>query len=240
MNIINIATYRFVTLPTTTLPSLRDTLKKQCADLGLKGTILLSEEGINLFVAGYREAIEAFKTFLDTLPPFQQMTYKESLSATVPFKKLFVKIKKEIIRMDMPDIQPEKFTAPHLAPEQLKQWYDEGKDMVVLDTRNDYEYAIGTFENAVKLDLKHFRNFPEVIENLPEDLKNKPIVTFCTGGIRCEKAAAYMVKQGFKEVYQLDGGILNYFEKCGSEHYEGECFVFDDRITLDANLAKDC
>lgn len=240
MNIINIASYRFVSLTAKELPELRNTLKNKCGDLTLKGTILLSTEGINLFLAGSRLSVDAFKNFLDTIPQFQHLTYKESVSTEVPFKKMFVKIKNEIIRMDMPDIQPEKFTAPHMTPEMLKQWYDEGREMVVLDTRNQYEYEIGTFENAVSLQLNHFRNFPKAIKNLPEEAKNKPIITFCTGGIRCEKAAALMIKEGFKEVYQLDGGILNYFEKCGSEHYKGECFVFDDRITLDASLTKDC
>lgn len=240
MNIINISAYRFVTLAVTQLPELRTNLKNKCNELGLKGTILLGTEGINLYLAGERALIDAFKQFLDAMPAFQQMTFKESLSAEVPFKKMLVKIKKEIIRMDMPNIQPEKFTAPHLSPEELKKWYDEGHDMVVLDTRNDYEYEIGTFENAVKMDLKHFRNFPKALKNLPEEMKNKPVVTFCTGGIRCEKAAALMLQEGFKQVYQLDGGILNYFDKCGGEHYVGECFVFDDRITLDASLTKDC
>lgn len=240
MKIINISAYRFVTLAIAQLTELRIKFKDKCNELRLKGTILLSTEGINLYLAGERAAIDGFKSFLDTLPAFCQMTYKESLSTDVPFKKMLVKIKKEIIRMDMPDIQPEKFTAPHLSPEELKKWYDEGRDMVVLDTRNDYEYEVGTFENAVKMDLKHFRNFPQALKNLPETMKSKTIVTFCTGGIRCEKAAAFMIKEGFTQVYQLDGGILNYFDKCGSEHYEGECFVFDDRITLDASLTKDC
>jgi UPF0176 protein len=236
MNIINIATYRFITLATAELPFLRDTLKRKCTELALKGTILLSTEGVNLFLAGTREGVDGFKDFLNSLPPFQDLTYKESVSAEIPFKKMFVKIKKEIIRMDMPDIQPEKFTAPHLSPEALKQWYDEGRDMVILDTRNTFEYEIGTFKNAVQVNLKHFRDFPAALETLPEEFQNKPIVTFCTGGIRCEKAAALMIKKGFKEVYQLDGGILNYFEKCGDAHYEGDCFVFDDRITLNSNL----
>lgn len=240
MNIINISSYRFVTLTAAQLTELRTNIKNTCDELGLKGTILLSTEGINLYLAGEQAPIDAFKSFIDAMPAFQQMTYKESLSANVPFKKMFVKIKKEIIRMDMPHIQPEKFTAPHLSPEELKNWYDEGRDMVILDTRNDYEYEIGTFDKAVKMDLKHFRNFPKALKNLPEEMKNKPIVTFCTGGIRCEKAAALMLKEGFKQVYQLDGGILNYFDKCGGEHYVGECFVFDDRITLDASLTKDC
>jgi predicted sulfurtransferase len=149
-----------------------------------------------------------------------------------------VRLKKEIISMGCPEIEPEKQTAPHLEPVDFKQWYDEGKDMIVLDTRNDYEIRLGTFEAAMDLGIDHFRQFPEAIKKLPESFKKKPVVTFCTGGIRCEKAAELMKREGFEQVYQLNGGIINYFEQCGGDHYEGECFVFDKRVALDPALQE--
>ena len=129
-------------------------------------------------------------------------------------------------------------TGQHLSAHEFKRWYDENKDMIVLDTRNDYEVALGTFKNAMDLNIETFRAFPDAVQELSDEIKDKPVVTFCTGGIRCEKASQYMINQGFKEVYQLDGGILKYFEECGGEHYDGECFVFDKRVSLDSSLSE--
>lgn len=236
---INISSYRFVSLPAEQLESIRSDLLEYTRGHGLKGSILLATEGINLFVSGTQDQINAFHDKLCSYPYFSGIHFKESPSVEAPFKRMLVKIKPEIIKMGVPDIEPERFTAPHLAPELFKQWYEEGREMIVLDTRNNYETSAGMFENSIELDIRKFHQFPEAIEQL-DNLKQTetPIVTLCTGGIRCEKAAALMIKKGFKNVYQLDGGILNYFEKCGGEFYNGECFVFDKRITVDCTLGE--
>lgn len=236
-SIINISGYKFVNLNADKLLGLRAYLIDKSSELSLKGTILLSTEGINIFLAGEETNVIAFKTVIREISEFEDLTFKESLSETQPFKKMYVKLKQAIIPFTDPDIKPELSTAPHLSPETFREWLDQHKDVLVLDTRNTYEIVYGTFENAVHLDLRHFKDFAQALEKLPENLKHKPIVTFCTGGIRCEKAAALMQKQGFTEVYQLDGGILNYFEKCGGTHYQGSCFVFDERIALKPDLS---
>lgn len=238
MNFINIAAYRFINLEAEKLIPIQTALRSETHKLGLKGTILLSTEGINLFLAGDYPVIQSFKSYLDTISAFSNLTYKESTSEGQPFDKMVVKIKKEIIPLGLEHIQPEKYTAPYVSPETLKEWYSTGHDMLILDTRNDYEIDYGTFKDAVNLNIKHFRDFPEAIQQLPASAKSTPIVTFCTGGIRCEKAAAFMMEQGFKEVYQLDGGILNYFEKCSEAFYDGSCFVFDKRVAVDPSLTE--
>lgn len=230
MNILNIAAYRFITLDE--LPTLKIALKAKCAALQLRGTILLSPEGINLMLSGPTENIRTFQHYLEQDSRFCQLHYKKDSSENYTFKKLMIKIKKEIISLNKPEINPEKTQAPYVKPQELKQWLDEKRDIVLIDTRNDYEAHVGTFENAKVLPLKHFRDFPKTIQQLDESLKQKTIVTFCTGGIRCEKAALVMQQMGFENVYQLEGGILDYFTACGSAHYQGECFVFDERISV--------
>ena len=231
-SILNIAAYRFVSLEKAHLPSWQRILKKQAVDSVLKGTILLSEEGINLFLAGLAEDIAQFKDFLAGFAEFNQLTYRESWSEHRPFKRLLVKIKKEIISMGQPNIQPEKYSAPYIDPHTLREWFAQGRKMLVLDTRNQYEFEYGAFEQAVSLNLKNFRSFPEAVSGLPAVAPEVPIVTFCTGGIRCEKAALWLKKQGYSQVYQLQGGILNYFAECGREFFRGECFIFDERVTI--------
>lgn len=235
MKIVNIAAYKFVTLKEAALPQWRIELKEKALQCDLKGTILLSTEGINLILAGSHNDIDAYKNFLERYSVFQGLFYKESFSDYKPFTRMLVRLKKEIISMGRPEIEPEQKTAPRLSPQAFKQWYQEKRDMIVLDTRNDYEFEMGTFENAVDLNLETFRAFPDAIDLLPDSMKEKPVVTFCTGGVRCEKAAQLMLDKGFKEVYQLDGGILNYFEQCGGDFYHGECFVFDQRVALDSD-----
>lgn len=237
MKILNIAFYRFVAL--SSLPERRVIFRERCHSLGLKGTILLSEEGINGFLAGTADSIRAFQSFLLEMPVFSGMTFKESESSRIPFGRMRVKLKKEIISMGHVDIRPESFTAPRVSAEELCRWMDEKRDIVVLDTRNTYEIEKGTFENAIDLDIQTFRKFPEKLMALPQAVREKPVVMFCTGGIRCEKATAFALKQGFREVYQLDGGILKYFEECGGKHYRGGCFVFDERVALDEKLEAD-
>lgn len=237
MTIINVSAYKFMPLPEQELPIWRETLKTYGRSQGLKGTILLSTEGINLFVAAPEADLNAFLDFLQTVHPFGELPVKFSPSEDQPFSRFLVKIKKEIISMGCDEVVPHEKTAPHLDAKDLEAWYKNNKDMLVLDTRNTYEVKLGTFENAKDLNIESFRDFPKALQQL-EAYKDKPIVTFCTGGIRCEKAAELMLQKGFKEVYQLNGGILKYFEEVGADHYDGECFVFDKRVAVNADLEE--
>lgn len=230
----NIAFYQFV--PLENLPGLRQTLRSLTRELGLKGTILLAPEGINGFLAGPQPAIGRFWATLTAMSPFQKLTCKQSISAAAPFARMLVKLKKEIIPMGSPDIQPNRETGPRVEPEDLCRWLDEGREVILIDTRNDYELAQGTFQGAVDLKIRKFREFGDALARLPSEIKKKPVVMFCTGGIRCEKATAYAMKHGFENVFQLEGGILKYFEKCGNKHYDGDCFVFDERVALNSDL----
>jgi|ERR1043165_124260 UPF0176 protein len=238
LSIINISAYRFVQLSSDILLKLQISLKAKAKELGLKGTVLLSVEGINLFISGENDAISAFQNFLNTYSYFHNLEFKKSFSNFQPFKKMLVKLKKEIISFGIDSINPTKYTAPYITPEMLNIWLENRPELVLLDTRNTFEIEFGTFKNAINLHLEKFRDFPDAIKKLPKKLKQLPIVTFCTGGIRCEKASAYLLDNGYQEVYQLEGGILNYFEKCGENHFEGLCFVFDERESLTSNLEK--
>ncbi len=234
--IINVSAYCFMEL--TNLQELKGMLKNKATKLDLKGTILLAHEGINLFLAGTRSAIEEMTTYLTMLLTLPGIDFKESVSEQAPFKRLLVKIKKEIISMGVPEIRPSKFKAPYITAKELKDRLDNDPNLIVLDTRNDYEIKLGKFKNSLELPIRTFRAFPDSVKNLDESLKDKTIVTCCTGGIRCEKAASFMISQGFKDVYQLHGGILKYFEECGEAHYEGDCFVFDQRVALNPDLVE--
>ncbi|HEY3664233.1 MAG TPA: rhodanese-like domain-containing protein, partial [Chthoniobacterales bacterium] len=204
----------------------------------MRGTILLSPEGINLFVAAERSACDRLLVRLRSLPGLEDLVVKVSESDHQPFNRMLVKIKKEIIAFGVDGIDPACCPAPRVEPRQLKQWLDEGRAITLLDTRNSYETRLGTFRGARTLGLDHFREFPIASSTLPEQLKDQPLVTFCTGGIRCEKAAPLLEKAGFRNVFQLDGGILNYFQQCGGAHFEGDCFVFDKRVALDPSLRE--
>lgn len=234
--ITNISTYRFAEL--SGLKALRAELVAQCKAWDLKGTILLSPEGINLFVAGAAESIGLLLAKLRGIAGLESLEPKVSVSATQPFKRMLVRLKKEIIAFGVPEVSPAHHTSPKLAPRELKRWLDEGRPVTLLDTRNDYEVKLGTFKGALIPNIDTFRGFPAAVRRLPEDLKDQPVVMFCTGGIRCEKAGPFMEMQGFKQIYQLDGGILKYFEECGGAHYDGECFVFDQRVGLDPALRE--
>ncbi len=236
MDIINTSAYKFVGLTHYDLAALRETFLTKGQALELKGTVLLSNEGINLNLAGRKDNIENYQTFLASHPELNDLQYKDSVSPNIPFRRMLVKVKKEIIKFSQENINPQAKPAPYVTPEELKSWYAENKDMVVLDTRNTYEYKLGKFKDAITPPIESFTDFANYVKQLPNDLKEKTVVTYCTGGIRCEKAAVYMQQQGFKNVFQLDGGILNYFEQCGNDFYEGECFVFDKRIGVDATL----
>ena len=234
MHILNVAAYRFVALDQ--LPELRAAFKARGQALELRGTILVAAEGINLFLAGAAAKVEAFVETLRADARFSAIEVKRSWSAEQAFDRLLVKIKHEIVSMRRPEINPSQTPAPRVAPQELRRWLDEGRDVVLLDTRNQFEVEVGTFDRALSIGLKRFSDFPRATPALSELLQDKPVVTFCTGGIRCEKAAPWLISRGLRHVYQLDGGILNYFEQCGGAHFHGECFVFDQRVALAPDL----
>ena len=230
---INIAGYRFVDLPNR--DELRLPFQNKCESLGLLGTILLSHEGINFFLSGREDAIDGFLDHLERDERFIDIPLKVSYSEEVAFRKMNVRLKKEIISMGIDEVKPAEFTGPTISPEELKLWLDEGREVTLLDTRNDYEIRLGTFENAVDFGLSTFRGFPEAVLNSSLN-KQKPVVMFCTGGIRCEKASAVMLNAGFGDIRQIEGGILGYFEAVGGAHWNGDCFVFDRRVAVDPQL----
>jgi UPF0176 protein len=240
MSVLNISTYKFVAL--NDRESLRDRLQQLCDALQLKGTILLAPEGINIFLAGAASAIHGFLDQLRQDARFADIQAKESWSDSAPFKKMRVRLKKEIITMKVPDIRPEEHRAETVSPARLKSWLDrghddEGREIVMIDTRNVFEVEAGTFLNALDFGIERFSQYPQAIAAHQQDLASKSVVTFCTGGIRCEKAVLYMNKLGMQNVFQLDGGILKYFEEVGGAHWSGNCVVFDDRNALDPRLA---
>ena len=219
------------------LLGLRVRLRNTCQRLDLKGTVLLASEGINLFIAGHPPDIKNFKKYLSEVVGISGLCYQQGVCGQDPFNRMLVKLKKEIISMGCPEIEPRKHTAPRISPAELKQWLESRRgDFVLLDTRNDYEVSVGTFETAEHLELDSFREFPDRVVDFPPEWKEKDIVTFCTGGIRCEKASALLLTRGYQKVYQLDGGILGYFAENGGAHYQGDCFVFDWREAVDGNL----
>lgn len=232
----NISCYKFARL--SDLKSLKAELLAACKQRDLKGTILLASEGINLFLAGPRPAVDEVVAIIRAIPGLEDLAPKYSDSDHQPFNRMLVRIKKEIIAFGVDGIDPASRTSPKLKAAELKQWLDEGRPVTLFDTRNDYEVKLGTFKNAVPAKIDSFREFPRAVAELPEKLKDEPVVMFCTGGIRCEKAGPFMEQQGFKHVYQLDGGILKYFEEVGGDHYDGECFVFDQRVGVDPALRE--
>ena len=238
-HILNISAYKFIPLPDA--HALRETLLERALAHALKGTILLAEEGINLFLAGPSDAIRGFVTALQTDERFADINPKESWSAEQPFKKMLVKVKGEIIRMNHPTIRPANGRAPAVPPETVKRWLDagvddEGRPVVTLDTRNAFEVDQGTFEGAIDWRIDKFTEFAQAFLDHQAELVGKTVVSFCTGGIRCEKAAILMQAAGLDHVYQLEGGILKYFEETDGSHYQGGCFVFDERRALDTHL----
>ena len=238
-SVLNISAYRFVALDHP--HDLRARLREAAAQRDLMGTILLAPEGINLFLAGAEAAIRAFLDELRSDARFAGLEAKESWSAEQPFRKLLVKVKREIIRMNHPAIQPAQGRAPAIDAPTVRRWLDQGHDdegrpVVTLDTRNAFEVDHGTFEGAVDWRLSKFSEFPDALRAHRAQLEGKTVVSFCTGGIRCEKAAICMREAGLDHVWQLDGGILKYFEETGGAHFRGDCFVFDEREALDPDL----
>lgn len=210
----------------------KEELTLLCSKHKVKGTLLLAAEGINGTIAGPRQGIDMVKDYLVNALRFNGLEYKESFSEEMPFFRLKVRLKKEIVTLGRPEANPGKVVGTYVEP---KDWNDliQDPDIIVIDTRNDYEYMTGTFKGSINPGTKAFREFPEYVKTLdPEN--NKKVAMFCTGGIRCEKASSYMLNQGFKEVYHLKGGILKYLEEVPQEQslWEGECFVFDQRVTV--------
>ena len=238
--ILNISCYKFVALPDA------QDLRQPCLDNALarqlKGTILIAEEGINFFLAGSADDVHSFVDWLRSDARFTDLAPKESWSDTQPFRKMLVKVKKEIIRMNHPSIRPAEGRAPAVTPETAKRWLDQGHDdegrpVVTLDTRNQFEVDAGTFKNTINWGITKFTEFPDAVQAHLDELQDKTVISFCTGGIRCEKAAIYMRNAGLPHVYQLEGGILKYFEEVGNDHYDGGCFVFDERRAVGADLS---
>jgi len=239
-SILNISAYKFVGLSDTA--TWRESIHSHAQAHGLKGTVLLADEGINLFVAGAAAAVREFLTWLTGHAAFTNLPVKESWSDAVPFGKLLVKVKPEIIRMNHPLIKPQDERAPAVDAKTLARWLaagvdDAGRAVVTLDTRNAFEVDHGRFRGAIDWRITKFSEFPGALQAHRTELAGKTVVSYCTGGIRCEKAALLMREAGLANVLQLDGGVLKYFEETGGQHFEGNCFVFDARGALNDTLA---
>ena len=233
-SVVNIAGYKFEPLENPV--DLVRMYQRKCDELELKGTMLISKNGINFSLAGTQQATDTIIAFLKEDNRFFNIPLKVTYSETQPFRRMKVRLKKEIISLGRKDINPRELTGERISPQDLKNLLDNKEDVLVLDTRNEYETRVGKFENAIDLNLDTFRDFPKAIESLPEEYKDKQIVMYCTGGIRCEKASAVMLKAGFADVKQLEGGVLDYFKETGGAYWEGDCFVFDERVALDTEL----
>ena len=239
--ILNVASYRFVAIDDG--PALRDRLHASAAALDLKGTVLLAPEGINLVLAGPVETLQAWLDGLQQDRRFAALEIKRSFSAAPPFRRLRVKLKREIIRMNLHGIRPADQRAPAVTAKTLAGWLaqghdDEGRPLRMLDTRNGFEVDAGAFDGAIDWRLHKFSDFPDALAQHRDELQDCTVVSYCTGGIRCEKAALLMREQGLDKVWQLDGGILKYFEETDGQApgWRGRCFVFDDRVALDSRL----
>jgi UPF0176 protein len=238
-SVLNVSAYLFTRIDDPA--ALRVTLRERALAAALRGTILLAEEGINLFLAGETDDLRGFVEELRADPRFAALETKDSWSDAVPFGKLLVKVKREIIRMDRPEVRPQDGRAPAVSPDTLRRWLDrgtddEGREVVLVDTRNAFEVDYGTFAGAKDWRIERFTQFPDAASSHRDELAGKTVVSFCTGGIRCEKAALYLRDEGV-DAYQLDGGILGWFAAQGDAHWQGDCFVFDGREALDAGLA---
>lgn len=235
--IVVCALYKFVTLDD--FEAKKQPLLDFMLARDIRGTLLLAREGINGTVAAPREAIDALLDNLRADPRLAEISYKESYTDSSPFMRSRVKLKKEIVTMGVEGIDPKRVVGTYVKPKQWNQLISE-PDVLLVDTRNDYEVQVGTFKNAVNPKTDSFREFPEYVKTHLDPNKHKKVAMFCTGGIRCEKSTAYLKEQGFEEVYHLEGGILKYLEEVPAEQsmWEGECFVFDDRVTVNHQLEK--
>lgn len=229
--------YKFVDL--LDYESMREPILAKMRDIGIMGTLILAHEGINGSFAGTREQMTLFYSYLHGYAPFADLNFKETFDGENPFEKAKVKIRKEIVTMGVTGVNPDVNANTYLDPEQWHQLIQD-PEVILLDTRNGYEFQLGTFKNAINPDIENFREFPTYIEKHLHDKKDKKIAMFCTGGIRCEKTTAFMKEQGFEHVYQLHDGILNYIETIPENQslWEGKCFVFDDRVAVDQKLER--
>ncbi|MFZ2652834.1 MAG: sulfurtransferase [Burkholderiaceae bacterium] len=237
--ILNVCGYRFVAIDDALL--LRERLHSQATALGLKGSVILAPEGINFALAGQDAQLRDWIGELRRDTRFAELDLRFSVSAAVPFQRLLIKVKREIIRMNQPMIAPQRERAPSVDAPSLERWLDgghddRGRELVLLDTRNGFEVDHGRFRGALDWRLRSFSDFTGALRERRRELDGKTVVSYCTGGIRCEKAALWMRHEGIANVLQLDGGILKYFEISGASHFEGNCFVFDSRTCLDSSL----
>ena len=222
--------YKFIDLADP--QAFADAHRVKATELGLKGRLLVGEEGINGTLEGTRVATDAYKAFMKEDPRFSDMKIKESVGTGKSFPKLKIKVRDEIVTLGAGRFDVAKETATELSPRELEEWYENDKDFVVLDLRNDFEIKSGKFDRTIDPELVHFRDLPQKLESM-KDLKNKKVVTVCTGGIRCEKATCLLKREGFTDVYQLKDGIHTYMEQYPGKHFKGTLFVFDDRMTTD-------
>ncbi|MDH5357261.1 MAG: rhodanese-related sulfurtransferase [Gammaproteobacteria bacterium] len=235
--IVVCALYKFVTLENfqeLKAPLLNFMLKQH-----VRGTLLLAHEGINGTVAGTREAIDSLLTYLRADKRLKEISYKESFTDDMPFLRTRVKLKKEIVTMGVDDIDPKQVVGTYVKPKDWNALISD-PEVLLVDTRNDYEVKVGTFKNALNPNTESFREFPDYVKQQLDPEKHKKVAMFCTGGIRCEKSTAYLKEQGFDQVYHLEGGILKYLEEVPVEEtlWQGECFVFDERVTVNHQLEK--
>ena len=234
--ILNIATYRFVAIDDPA--ALKAEWLPKAEAIGLKGTILIAREGINMFLASAETTVRSFLAMVNDDPRFANLDIKESWSDEVPFKRIKIKLKREIVTFRQAGVDPVNAPAPFMTAGELKRRLDAGENIVLLDTRNDFEFEKGTFNNALYWGNKNFTEFADAAREHMGELENKTVVSFCTGGIRCEKAAPFLLSLGARNVFQLQGGILRYFEEVGRDHFTGDCFVFDERRGVDSNLER--
>ncbi len=227
--------YKFVTI--SEIEAIRAQILAFCRKNKVKGTIILAKEGINGTIAGSSQAIATVLSYLRTIPGLADLEHKESTSQKLPFVRLKVKIKSEIVTLGIPEVNPTQQVGTYVAPQDWNQIISD-PEVVVIDTRNDYEVEIGSFYQAKNPNTQSFREFPEYIVKNLDPKKHSKVAMFCTGGIRCEKASSYMLSQGFKEVYHLQGGILKYLENVPPQEsmWTGECFVFDERVAVKEGL----
>lgn len=209
-----------------------------CLQNDIKGRVFFANEGVNGTVSGLTDTIEKYKSHLTSYPEFKDLWFKEDCADEHAFKKMQVRLKNEIVHGDLKDVSVDR-GGKRLAPEELLRLYSEGKDFVIVDARNWYESKIGRFKNAITPPMKNFREWKKVVDEDLNDYKNKTVVTYCTGGIRCEKASAYLIERGFKEVYQLEGGIVNFIKKFPDTYWEGGMFVFDERRVVNPNSKEE-
>jgi UPF0176 protein len=230
-----VAFYKFISMIDYEL--MKEPLLQKMKEQEIKGTIILASEGINGSFCGRPESIVAMTDYIKTYPSLDDLVFRETYDESNPFDKAKVKLRKEIVTIGCEDISPEEETGVHVSPEDWNKLIAE-PDVVIVDTRNEYEVKLGTFKGAINPQTENFRDFPAYVKTELMDKKDKKIAMFCTGGIRCEKSTAYLKKLGFNNVYQLHGGILNYLEVTPDERskWEGSCFVFDERVALDSHL----